>query len=198
MGSRMPSLNLHHYSRFTLDPLMISCTGTTEVGSLQFTLDQIAGFSEFVAMYDQYKLMKVVLNIQLVNNPEHIQVLNNGGVTNSTNWFPKFWYIRDYDGGGSDTMTQLKERQGAKFFVLKPNMTKTITISPMATIQTYRTATSTGYSPKRIWIDIANGTDVPHYGLNYIVDALGQNPTDSIPFIVRIERKFYFACKGAR
>jgi len=197
----MPSLNLHHYSRFTLNPLMISCAGTTEVGSLQFTLDQIAGFSEFVAMYDQYKLMKVVLSVQLVNNPDSTWDLNanhTSAANNGTNWFPKFWYIRDYDGGGSDTMTQIKERQGVKFFVLKPNMTKSIVIRPMATVQTYRTATSTGYSPKKLWIDMANGTDVPHYGLNYIVDALGQDPNDTYPFVVRVERKFYFACKGAR
>jgi len=180
---------------------MISCAGTTEVGSLQFTLDQIAGFSEFVAMYDQYKLMKVVLNIQLVNNPDSLQypgaptLLGNG---QPTCWYPKFWYIRDYDGGGSDTMTQIKERQGAKFFVLQPNRTKSIVIRPMATVQTYRTATSTGYSPKRLWIDIANGTDVPHYGLNYIVDALGQDPENAYPFVIRVERKFYFACKGVR
>jgi len=197
----MPSLNLHHYSRYTLNPLMISCATTTEVGSLQFTLDQIAGFSEFVAMYDQYKLLKVVLSIQLVTNPNAAYPLGStiSSVTvNPSNYFPKFWYIRDYDGGGSDTMTQIKERQGAKFFVLKPNVTKSITIRPMATVQTYRTSTSTGYSPKRLWIDMANGTDVPHYGLNYIVDALGQDPSDTYPFVVRMERKFYFACKGAR
>jgi len=197
-GAHMPSLNTHSYSRYALNPEMISCTGATEVGSIQFTLDEVAGHAEFVAMYDQYKISKVVMKVQLVNNPDHIEILNSSSVTNSSNWFPKFWYIRDYDGGGSDTIAQLKERQGAKFFILKPNMVKRIAIKPMVTVQTYRTATTTGYSPKKLFIDMANGTDVPHYGLNYVVDMLGQNPVDTAPYVIRIEYQYFFTCKGAR
>lgn len=196
-GAHMPSLNMHCYSRYALNPLMVSVSSTTSVASINWTFDQVAGYSEFVSMYDQYKISKVIMRVQLVNNPDASAGLNSASGT-TTNWFPKFWYVRDYDGGGSDTISQLKERQGAKFFVLKPNVVKNIVIRPMVTVQTYRTSTTTGYSPKKLYIDMANGTDVPHYGLNYVVDCLGQDPSDTFPFVVRFEYKFYFACKGAR
>jgi len=195
-----PSLNVHRFSRFST-AATIECSGTTQTGQWFFKFDDILGHAEFGAMFDSFKITKCVVNIQLVTNPDSTWVLG-GPSTNApaqpTNWYPKFWYIRDYDGGSADSLAQIKERQGVKFFVLRPNKTYKIAISPMVAVQTYRTATTTGYAPKRLFLDMANGTDVPHYGVNYVVDTLGIDPDNSYPFKIRYEIKFYFTCKDVR
>lgn len=193
-----PSLNVHRFSRFST-AATIECNGTTQTGQWFFKFDDILGHAEFGAMFDSFKITKCVVNLQLISNPDAF-LYTNGAVNNQnlSNWYPKFWYIRDYDGGSADSLAQIKERQGVKFFVMRPNKTYKIAISPMVAVQTYRTATSTGYAPKRLFLDMANGVDVPHYGVNYVVDALGQDPDNSQPFKIRYEIKFYFTCKDVR
>jgi len=195
-----PSLNVHRFSRFST-AATIEVPGTTYAGQFQFTFQDILGYTEFQAMFDQFKITKAVVNLQLVTNPDSTWVLGGPSVAapaQSTNWFPKFWYIRDYDGGSADSLAQIKERQGVKFFILRPNKEYRIALSPMVAVQTYRTATTTGYAPKKLYLDMANGVDVPHYGLNYVVDTLGIDPDNSYPFKIRYEIKFYFTCKDVR
>jgi len=191
------SLNVHRFSRFTTAATM-DINSTTHPGQFQFKFDDILGHSEFGAMFDAFKITKCVVKLQLITNPDNSIVLNDGTAQNPTNWFPKFWYIRDYDGGSSDSLAQIKERQGVKYFVLRPNKVYNIAISPMVAVQTYRTTTTTGYAPKRLFLDMANGTDVPHYGVNYVVDTLGIDPNNSYPFKIRYEVKYYFTCKDVR
>jgi len=191
------SLNVHRFSRFST-AADITCNGTTQTGQWFFKFDDILGHAEFGAMFDSFKITKCVVNLQLITNPDSIFAQNTTTTYQASNWFPKFWYIRDYDGGSADSLAQIKERQGVKFFVLRPNKTYKIAISPMVAVQTYRTATTTGYAPKRLFLDMANGTDVPHYGVNYVVDALGLDPDNTYPFKIRYEIKFYFTCKDVR
>lgn len=151
-------------------------------------------------MYDRFKIDYVVVHFQLINNPDASIAPNNepANVNTSTNFFPKLWYIRDYDGGSSETLTAIKERQGVRYFVLRPNKTYTVKLRPMVAIQTYRTSTTTGYAPKRLMLDFANATNVPHYGLKTVFDTLGYNPPDTQPWKLRHEVKYYFTCKDVR
>jgi hypothetical protein len=41
-------------------------------------------------------------------------------------------------------------------------------------------------------------TDVPHYGLSMVFDALGVNPNDTYPFSINVETKYIFTCSGVR
>jgi len=158
----------------------------------------VLSYTEFTAMFDQYKILAVDFKIQMISNPGATMDTNNvSGSYNTVNWYPKFWYIKDYDGGGSDTLLQLKERVGAKFFVMRPNKEYTIRIKPKVLIQTYKTLTSAGYAPKPCWIDCVD-YNVPHYGMNAVIDCLGLNPADTTGFRFRIEYKFHLAFKGVR
>jgi len=188
----------HAFSRYATDSITKQCTGVTQPWAEEFMFDKIAGYTEFSALFDQYMITKVTMNIQLMNNPDAGRNFSDGSVNNTSTWFPKLWWIRDYDGGGSDTLLAIKERQGVACCVLKPNVIKRIVIRPMCTIQTYRTATTTGYAPKRLFIDLAAGMDVPHYGLNLVIDTLNTDPADTQPYNVRIDYKYEFSCKGVR
>jgi hypothetical protein len=111
-----------------------------------------------------YKIEKVIVKIQLINNPDAaIMPNNNPAATNNlNNFYPKIWYIRDDDDAAAETLLSIKERVGVKCKVMRPNQILNIVIKPKVAVQTYKTATATGYGPKRMFIDCANA-DVPHY-----------------------------------
>lgn len=196
---RMPMkrLNEHSYRRFC-DALPVDITGTTYSLGMVFKLDDVKGAADFSDLYDRFMLTTVVLRFKLVTNPDSIRILNNNTDWQTTNWFPKLWYCPDYDDNASETLAQIKERAQTKCKVLRPNQIIKIVVKPAVTVQTYRTATSTGYAPKwKQWIDMAN-QDVPHYGLKFVVDCCGQDPSDTYPFKLEIDRQYYFTCKDVR
>jgi len=194
-----PSLSTHSYSRWT-EPQTKDYPSQGLPLDFEFKFDNIIAASEFSSLYDQFKIDYVVVHLQLINVPEASIAPNNdpSAVNNSTNFYPKLWYIRDYDGGDEETLSSIKERSGVKCVVMRPNMVLKIKVRPMVAVQTYRTATTTGYGPKRMTLDFANGSAVPHYGLKTVFDTLGYNPPDAQPFKIRHEVKYYFTCKDVR
>jgi hypothetical protein len=200
---RMPQKNYneHAYKRYT-DALPVDITGSTYSLGMVFKLEDVKGEADFADLYDRYMLTTVVLKFKLLTNPNSTAPLNSqiSGATwgNPTNWFPKLWYCPDYDDNATETLAQIKERSQTKWKVLKPNKEIKIVVKPAVTIQTYRTATTTGYAPKwKQWIDMAQ-RDVPHYGLKFVVDCSGLDPNDSYPFKMEIDRRYYFTCKDVR
>jgi len=192
-------LDYHVFSRYG-NAGTISCNGTEASADFTFKLTDLINYTEFTTLFDQYKILKVVFKLQLINNPDAAYPINtnaSSATANSVNWFPKFWYIRDYDSGSSETISSMKERQGAKFFILRPNKEYSVALKPLVQVQTYKTSVSTGYAPKRLWLDIADAT-VPHYGLKTVMDTLGVDPVDGTGFSYRYEIKFYVAFKGVR
>jgi len=187
----------HSFTRYAAEPATKQCTGVAQGWAEEFTFDKIAGYTEFTALFDQYVINSVTICIQLISNPDSSMQTNSNATYNSANWYPKLWSIRDYDGGGSDTLAAMRERQGVKYCVLRPNMVKTFVVKPKVLVQTYRTAATTGYAPRTLSIDLAN-TDVPHYGMHFMIDTLNVDPADTQPFNVRIDYKYNFTLKGVR
>lgn len=164
----------------------------------EISFSDLVQSSDFSNMFDQYRITKVTYTIQMINNPDAFLVI--GGPTNTqnvTNWYPKVWYVVDHDGGPTETISTIKERQGVRCRILHPNKELRISFQPKCRTLTYSTSTSTGYAPKNIKIDMSD-TNVEHYGLQMVFDANGQNPDDSYPFRFVIERKVYFTCYGVR
>lgn len=156
--------------------------------------------SDFSNMFDQYRLTKVTFTVQMINVPTSLQppntaiTLANG---QTTNWYPKVWYVVDHDGGSTETISSIKERQGVRCRILQPNKELRISFKPMCRTLTYSTSSSTGYAPKNIKIDMSD-TNVEHYGLHMVFDSNGLDPTDTYPFKFVVERKVYFTCYGVR
>lgn len=191
------SLNTHRFSRYG-EAGTLSFNSLGQAADFDFKFNQIINYTEFSSMFDNFKIDFVKLKLQLISNPDAITTTNGSTTFNPTNWFPKLWYIRDYDGGGSETLSSIKERQGVSFFVMKPNREYVVKIMPKVAVQTYRTSTTTGYAPKRLALDFVNGLDVPHYGLKTVFDTLGIDPSDSTGFQIRWEAKYYFTCNDVR
>lgn len=174
--------------------------GTYKAGNIVVAFNNLVQSSDFTNLFDQYRIRKVIVTFQLITNPDAAYPLNStvsSATVNPSNWFPKLWYIPDYDGGADETIPTIKERQGVRCKILKPNSFVTIAFTPKCRTLTYSTSTSTGYAPKNIKIDMSD-TNVEHYGIKYVIDANQLDPDNTYPFKVQIERKLIFSCYGVR
>lgn len=202
---KLSQSTVYRYSRWTANPTTLTCD-TASVGiNATFTLDDVKAYTDFTALYDQFKITTAIMYITLINNPNatfalgttgNVNVNDAGAKINSSNFFPKLWYTYDNDDSSNPTLDQIRERQGVKYRTLMPNKPVKIVCKPCALVQTYRTATTTGYAPKRMFLDVATGQNVPHYAMKGVIDCMGIDPNDSYPFKIRVEIKYYLAFKG--
>lgn len=196
------AVNQHMYQRYATTPTEFTMTTAEQPQAEKFQLNYIKGYSEFVALYDRYKITSVEMQITLINNPDSYwgpnpsdYTLTTNGVQGRSNWYPKMWYVRDYDDENTISLSAIKERANVKCIIMRPNKIYKIRIRPAVLAQTYATAVSTGYAPKwKQWIDMQQ-QDVPHYGIKYVMDAQGLDPSDNYPFKFRVEYKYHFTCK---
>jgi len=186
----------HAFSRSRLMET-IECNDAVESANLVYTFADMVAYDEFAALFENYRITRIRVTFQLINNPNHTLALNNAGVNTPTNWFPKLWYTVDHDGGSSETLSSMKERQNIKCRILEPNKHIVVSFKPMCRSLSYKTSTTEGFSPKNIRLDMAD-TNVPHYGLLYLVDTNGINPSDTYPFSIAMETKYFFTCGGVR
>lgn len=169
--------------------------------SRQYTIqfNDMIQSADFTSLFDMYRIVKVTYKFQLINVPEASLVTNasSAALANGTNWYPKMWYVVDHDGGATETLNSIRERQGVKCRILRPQKEVKVTFKPMCRVLTYKTADTEGFAPRNIKIDM-NDTDVPHYGLAVVFDTNGLDPADNYPFKVSVERKITFQCYGVR
>ena len=167
----------------------------------EISFSDLVQSSDFSNMFDQYRITKVTYSIQMTNNPNSAAYPNSAAQVNNatvlTNWYPKLWYVVDHDGGSTETISTIKERQGVRCRILHPNKELRISFMPKCRTLTYSTSSSTGYAPKNIKIDMTD-INVEHYGLQCVFDSNGIDPNDTYPFRFTIERKVYFTCYGVR
>lgn len=201
-GTRPRVSGTHVFTRYCTALAPEECNGTYKALDYTFSFSQLVQAADFTGLFDQYRIRKVILTFQLINNPDASTNLNGWIQTNLstypvTNWYPKLWYVIDPDGGPSETISTIKERQDVKCRILRPNKTIKVVFTPKCRVLTYSTPTSTGYSPKNIRIDMSD-TSVEHFGFKGVVDTNAQDPNDNFPFKISVERKFVFSCHGVR
>jgi len=184
----------HTFSRRKLMDT-ITCSDVIKSENLVYTFDQLVGYTEFSALFETYRITKIVVTFQLINNPN--SNFYPGANNFSGNWYPKLWYTVDRDGGPDESLTTMKERQGVRCAILQPNKTIRVAFQPCCRTLTYKTATTEGYAPRNIKLDMAD-VNVPHYGLLYLIDTNGFNPDDTYPFKVAMETQMFFSCAGVR
>lgn len=158
--------------------------------SLSFNLQQLASYTEFTNLFDQYKIYKVVLDIRPYCATQNVTVNN----TTNNVAYPYVHCVIDHD---DDTLlTAVSDYQQyssyRRFPVGRPMK---ISIIPRVSTAVYQSALSTGYSAKRAWIDSENSL-VPHYGFKFGINGAGLGITSS--YAIDIEATFYIGCRGVR
>lgn len=203
---RMISVSgVHSFSRFasttvgsTGSPsylLIHSGVSTNDYAScaLTYSLDKVVNYSDFVNLFDLYKVHKVELFVSLQSpNPDNTQ----GSAFIAQTYYPKLWYFNDDDDEALPSLTAFRERQGVRYKVLMPNKIYKITCYPKIQTMTYRTLTSTGYQAMRPnWIDANTDFNVPHYGTKLCLDMNGQSST-GYSTVVKVEAKYHLIFKN--
>ena len=193
---RLGAGTTYRYSRYATDPLDIDLNSVSQGYGTEFALQNVKAYTDFSGLYDSFMITGVQMRIQLITNPNNTYPTNNSSFLQPLNWYPKIWYVFDNDDSAALSLSQIRERQGVKCKVLQPNKTLTMFVKPNVAVQTYRTSTTTGYAPKRMFLDMATGYNVPHYGFKYVLDSNGYDPADNNPFRIRVEYKYYLKFKG--
>lgn len=187
-------VNIHRFCRWTV-PVVTTMSGATAESAFVWTFANLINPSDFTSLYDRYRIDYIQVRAQLITNPDGNQFVNSA-LPNYTNWYPKLWWCPDYDDGAQETLDELKQRAKTKCIVLQPNRMYKFGVKPAVLTQAYRTSLTTGYTPKwKQWIDMAQ-TDVPHYGIKYVVDGQSLDPLQD--FRVQFDFKVYFTCKDVR
>lgn len=201
MGSA--KYNLHSYIRWA-EPDSTPHTGTqlspgtttTSCYGKAFALNVTVSSPELTALYDQYMIKGVKVMFQLVSNPDASTSINSGASSNHNNFFPKLWYVRDYDNVTEESLESLKQRNNAKCIVLNPNRMYSVYVRPAIRNQVFLDGVTTATSPVwNQWLD-CNNAGVPHYGLKWVIATEGFTPTQT--WNVRVEYKYYIKFKNAR
>lgn len=136
-------------------------TPAPTLGAMIFTLDSVPAYTEFTALFDQYRIMWVRVDFFPSSQMREVVVNNNYDT-------PPFFTAIDYDDGiapaSLDALMQYancrRHQQLDKKF--------SVFIRPRCLGMVYLTAIATAYqlAPYGSWLDCATA-NVPHYGLHY-------------------------------
>ena len=150
------------------------------IGGTSIYADSLPNFTEFSALFDQYKVERVYLRFDLP--PQYF----NSGLTTI---IPLVQYVSDYDDGGDATKTDLQQYpQYQVHSFLKDGYTPLIfTLSPKPLRDIAGSGVATSYGPMTSvpWIRTAE-MSTPHYGIKLNFDFLGTTFNVSIPLEVTV------------
>lgn len=128
------------------------------------TLDNTLNHTEFTSLYDQFRIDWVKAQFFLRIDPS--------AQTAAGASYPRMYWFRDYDDQALASLNDVRENSKGKRAILHPNRPVTIWFKPNVLSEIYRTAVTTGYSPKfNQWID-ASVPNLVHYGIKYCIDDL--------------------------
>lgn len=197
---RRKAAPVHNYSRRDANTVSISIPiGSSAVSYGQtFTLDRLVNATEFQALYDQYKVWKIVLEFKMHTNSYVSQVTDGGAAAAlAPVSFPTLYIFNDHDDVSAPTLNDMKERASAKRFLMAPNKIIRWTIRPSILVLGYRSALTNTFSPAyNKWVDMTN-MDVPYFGLKCYLDNDGVNVVGQA-MVMKMEAKYYFSCKDVR
>lgn len=133
MTRALSASSVYKFTRYSA-PLQF-ITSNTSVQSVpwtqQFKLSDVVNYTDFTGLFDSYKITKIDFYMQLLTNPETFDTITPTQ-TNAGNeaWYPLMWYVLDDDDQTVPTLAQLREKQGVRRRVLKPNQIIKFSIYP--------------------------------------------------------------------
>jgi hypothetical protein len=131
---------------------------------MQFSLDQLPGYTDFTALFDQYRIRHVRLQCSTLAAPF-------GQATTATS-FPTVYTVIDYDDAA--TPTSVAQLQQYDTLMVAPNAQSFERhIAPRPALAAYSGSVFTAFasSSNLIWID-SNNVTVPYYGFKWATDAV--------------------------
>lgn len=184
--------------KFHCNPIDLSNDSTLDTRlAFAFRLSDIHNFSSWTTLFDQFRINKVVckftpVNATVVNRP-YDDTTNPGASVSET---PRLVMCKDRDDEAAPIdFNSLQSRQGSK--TIQATKSYTWVFKPTRLVPVYRTATTSGYmlDPNtKAYLDVANGANVPHYGMKCVLEAT--SPSNAFQY--KIERTYYVSFKNRR
>lgn len=154
----------------------------------QFTLNDVNGSGELVALFDQYRITRVLYRWVLFRNPSEY----SGATAVNKGVYPRIVWCHDFNDSITISRAQMYQRAGLREVYMTDNRqtTKWYSLKPSLLMQAYESVAATAYVPKwRQWLDTTDNAS-PHYGIKYSVDNLYAG------IALRMEVKLVMECKG--
>lgn len=132
---------------------------------------QLPDITQFASLFDQFRLLKVIFQVRMVNNPNLLQEPNSS-TSPGIGFYPDVYVTVDHDDSSLPTdPNYMMQYSKCKSGILKPNTWFTYSCRPTTNKQLYLTSATTSYAIEKntTWIDIANSS-TPYYGIKMVID----------------------------
>lgn len=183
------SRNAPHLFKYHVNkgPLTFSTGSSSTNLGLTFSLSDIGNSAELTALYDVFKINRIIVKITPTWTNTELPSNASAGIT------PQIFSAIDYDDSTAPTEAQIREFGSCKesngFRAHKR------TIYPKVLTMAYKTIASTAYMPEKArYLDCAD-TTTPHYGLKILMNNGAVSGSGS-PWSARIECIYYISMKN--
>lgn len=189
-GYRRPRFRqpVHSFKRtyYERSAIRIDNTTPTYNGGYVFKLDQVPGYAELTALYDQYRIAKVVFEIIPQFN------INALGVSGA----PSLHTAIDYDDITAPPNLETLLEYGSYKQTRGTSIHKRILVPRTAAIA-FQSATTVGYTlgRSRQWID-EQSPSVPHYGLKLFIQSTVTGGELTCFYDIKVT--YYIGCKNVK
>lgn len=200
MNRRVP--NIYNFMRYQDKTIADSLTKTLSFGAetngqIAFGLSQVAGYTEFINLFDQYRINYVEVWFKRATPSLLLDAANTANLIREL--YPRCYCVKDYDGGALLTSSSVREYQ--RCITWLANRNKKVVLKPRTLTSAYdgiTTAYTTGKG-NNPWIDCSY-PDVPHYSLQYVFETPVINPVVDEPFemIINIEVRYHLSFRNVR
>lgn len=191
----LPSVqNVYKFSRYAAvsNKLTLSIVGGTSSISAgrSFSLQDLEGYNDFTALFDQYRITGIMCEIRLVNNPDGA-TWGGTATANYATFYPRLWICSDDDDNVAPGLNYLREKQNVKQYVVTPDKIIKFFFKPKVLMESSGVGVLAGQTPKSgVWLDSAQAT-IPHYGIKACLDIEGQLVGGNQYTAVTMEFKFF-------
>jgi len=145
---------------------------TLAFGSMAFSLQDLDQVTSFTALFDQYRIDRVVVQVKTRNPSVNF---NSNSVANATP--PStFWVIDRDDSTQPTTLAQLRQYDNCQEAAVSDNVE--LDLQPSVTPAIYASGAFSGYAVARtgVWLDVAN-VAIPHYGVKFGITEISATAT---------------------
>jgi len=161
-------------------------------GASTFT-PAVPDFSDFTALFDQYQIRGVELELYWSKNM--------AGEQTAAYSTPMLWSTLDYDDAANTSLSQLQQYPSVRTTNMGEDGGKAFRQSfrPVPRLQVPDGSGGTGYAPVldgNLWVDVANPS-VGYYGIKFFLDTFGRSSNIDLGTIM-ICAKIEYAFKNVR
>jgi len=147
---------------------------TLEFGSAAFSLQDLDQVTSFTAVFDQYRIDRVVMQVKSRNSTPNFNISSTANATPPQT----FWVVDRDDSAPFTTLAQARQYDNVQEATCADNVE--IDLQPSVTPAVYASGAFSGYAIVRtgMWLD-CNNVSIPHYGVKWAISEISVAATDT-------------------